>query len=240
MSHFPWSEPILKYFARRTKAARSWDYLEETGLKLIEDRRNTMTTTGSAPHDILQVLLEAFDESEEIKSSRYLNNEEILVTVTSMLLAGYETTGNALSYTAYLLALNPTIQDRLTREINEYYDVNPDSSLYDAAENIDYVTMVLYESMRMYPPAHRTFRECTQTCAMNDELIIEKGVYVSIPMFFIHHNPEYWPNPEKFDPERFDPNNEQSYHILLHIYHLERVHATVLVNVWHYWKLRWP
>ena len=165
-----------------------------------------MTTIGSTPQDILQVLSEASDESEEAKSSRYLNNKEILVTVTSMMLGGYETTSNALSYTAYLLALNPTIQDRLIREINEYYDVNPDSSLYDAAESIEYVTMVLYESLRMYPPAHRTLRECTQTCAMNDELIIEKGV-----IFFLHCNPEYWPNPESFDPERFDPNNEQSY-----------------------------
>ena len=211
MSHFPWSGPILKYFARRTNVARSLDYLKQTGLKLIEDRRNTMTTIGSTPQDILQVLLEAFDESEETISSHYLNNEEILVTVIPMILGSYDTTSNALSYTAYLLALNPTIQDRLVREINEYYDVNPDSSLYDAAENIDYVTMVLYESLRIYPPAHRTFRECTQTCAVSDELIIEKGVYINIPIFFLHRNPEYWPNPEKFDPERFDPKNEQAY-----------------------------
>ena len=108
MSHFPWSEPILKYFARKTKAARSWDYLEETALKLIKDRRNTMTTIGSTPQDILQVLLEAFDENEDTKSSRYLNNEEILVTVTSLILGGYETITNALSYTVYLLALNLT------------------------------------------------------------------------------------------------------------------------------------
>ena len=211
LSHFPWSEPILKYFARRTKAAQNWDYLEETALKLIEDRRNTMTTTESRVQDFLQVLLEVYDKSEETKSNRYLDNEEILVSVTSMILVGYETTSSTLSYTAYLLALNPTIQDRLVREINDYYDVNPDSSLYDAAENIEYVTMVLYESLRMYPPVHRTFRECTQTCAVNDELIIEKGFYVGFPNFSLHRNPEYWPNPEKFDPERFNPNNEQSY-----------------------------
>ena len=211
LSHFPWSEPILKYFARRTKAAQSWDYLEETALKLIEDRRNIMTTDESTTQDFLQVLLEAYDKSEETKSNRYLDNEEILVSVTSIILAGYETTSSALSYTAYLLALNPTIQDRLVREINDYYDVNPDSSLYDAAENIEYVTMVLYESLRMYPPAHRVFRECTQTCAVNDELIIEKGFYVGLPFNLLHRNPEYWPNPEKFDPERFNPNNEQSY-----------------------------
>ena len=212
-SHFPWSVPFLRYFARRTKTARNWDYLYETALKLIEDRRNTMTTTGSRAQDLLQLMLEAHDDDNGEKSTTgaYLSNEEIVGEVVTFILAGYETTSNALSYTAYLLALNPTIQDRLIREINDYYDVNPDSSLYDAAENIEYVTMVLYESMRMYPPAPRMDRECKQTCAVTDELIIEKGVDFVFPIFLLHRNPDYWPDPDKFDPERFNPNNEQSY-----------------------------
>ena len=211
ISHFPWSVPLMRFLARRTRAARDWDYLHETALKLIEDRRNTMTTTGSTARDLLQLMLEAHDENTETKSSGYLSNEEIVAEVITFILAGYETTSNALSYTAYLLALNPAIQDRIIKEINDYYDINPDCSLYDAAENIEYVTMVLYESMRMYPPAPRTSRECKQTCAVTDELIIEKGIDVSFPIFFIHRNPEHWPNPDKFDPERFNPNNEQSY-----------------------------
>ena len=211
LSHFPWSVPLLRYLARRTRQAQSWDYLEETALRLIEDRRNAMATVGSVAQDLLRLMLEAHDEDAETKSGGYLSNNEIVATVATIMLAGYETTSNALSYTAYLLALNPTIQDRLVREINEYYDVNPDSSLYDAAESIEYVTMVLYESLRMYPPVPRTNRECKHTCAVTDELIIEKGVDVSFPIFLLHRNPEYWPNPDQFDPERFNPNNEQSY-----------------------------
>ena len=211
LSHFPWSVPILRYLARRTRGAQSWDYLEETALKLIEDRRNTMATNGSTAKDLLQLMLEAHDENTETKSSGYLSNDEIVATVTTIILAGYETTNNALSYTAYLLALNPTIQDKLIKEINDYYEVNPDSSLYDAAENIEYVTMVLYESLRMFPPAPRANRECKQTCAVTDDLIIEEGVDISFPIFLLHRNPEYWPNPDKFDPERFNPNTEQSY-----------------------------
>ena len=211
LSHFPWSVPILRYLARRTRGAQSWDYLEETALKLIEDRRNTMATTGSTAIDLLQLMLEAHDENTETKSSGYLSNDEIVATVTTIILAGYETTNNALSYTAYLLALNPTIQDKLIKEINDYYEVNPDSSLYDAAENIEYVAMVLYESLRMFPPAPRTNRECKQTCAVTDDLIIEEGVEISFPIFLLHRNPEYWPNPDKFDPERFNPNTKQSY-----------------------------
>ena len=211
LSHFSWSIPLLKFLARRTKHARSWDYLEETALKLVEDRKNTMATIGSTAKDLLQLMLEAHDENKETQSSGHLSNEEIVATVTTIILAGYETTSNALSYTAYLLALNPTIQDKLIKEINDYYEVNPDSSLYDAAENIEYVNMVLCESLRMFPPAPRTTRECKHTCAVSDDLIIEKEMDVTFPIFLLHRNPEYWPNPDKFDPERFNPNNEQSY-----------------------------
>ena len=212
-SHFPWSVPFLRLFTRRTKLARGYDYLNETALKLIEDRRNTMTTTGSTAQDLLQLMLEAHDDDNGTKSTTgaYLSNEEIVGEVMIFILAGYETTSNALSYTAYLLALNPAIQDRLIREINDYYDVNPDCSLFDAAENIEYVTMVLYESMRMYPPTPRVDRECRQTCAVTDELIIEKGVDFVFPIFLLHRNPDHWSDPDKFDPERFNPNGEQSY-----------------------------
>ena len=109
-----------------------------------------MATTRSTAKDLLQ---EAHDENKETKSSGYLNNDEIVSTIMTIILAGYETTSNALSYTAYLLALNPTIQDKLIKEINDYYEVNP---LYDAAENIEYVNMVLCGSMRIFPPAPRT------------------------------------------------------------------------------------
>ena len=211
ISHFPWCVPFLGLLLSRTEFAQNWNYLEESALKLIEDRQIAMTTTGSIRQDILQLVLEAHDENIETEPSAYLSNGEVIVTIVTFMLAGYDSTRNALSYTAYLLALNPTIQDRLIREINEYYDVNPDSSLYDAAESIEYVTMVLYESMRMFPPSARVTRECNQTCAVTDELIIEKGVDITFCIFSVHRNPDYWPNPDNFDPERFNPNNEQSY-----------------------------
>ena len=208
MSHFPWGAPLLRYLIGRTKKAQDWNILEETALKLIEDRRNTMTTVGNTAQDLLQLILEAHDENPEKKSSAYLSNDEIVASIIAFILAGYESTNNVLGYTSYLLALNPTIQDKLIREINEYYEINPDCSLYDAAENIEYVTMVWYESMRLFPPLPRTARDCNQTCAVTDELIVEKGTMVGIPIYVLHRNAEYWPNPDKFDPERFNPHND--------------------------------
>ncbi|XP_065920447.1 cytochrome P450 3A9-like [Dysidea avara] len=211
LSHFPWMVWLFRKLARQSPAARSYDYLEATALKLIENRRQSMPSVDNPSQDLLQLLLEAHDEDEAGKeTSGCLGNEEIVTVIIGTLLAGYETTSNALGYTAYLLALNPAIQDKLTREIQDYYDANPDASLYDAAENIDYVTMVLNESLRLYPPAPSINRDCNQTCAVSDNLVILKGVNVSFPSFLLHRNSAYWPNPEKFDPERFRPG-EQSY-----------------------------
>lgn len=208
LSHFPWMESLLKVVARRLPVAKSFDYLEATALKLIEDRRRS---TLAPPQDLLQLLLEAHDENEgKSETSGCLSNGEIVSVIITILLAGYETTSNALGYTAYLLAFNPAIQDKLVREIQDYYTANPNATLYDAAENIGYVAMVLYESLRLYPPAPRTNRECKQTCAVSEQLVMLEGVDVSIPIFLLHRNPEYWPNPDKFDPDRFKPDT-QSY-----------------------------
>ena len=105
----------MRFFSRRTKIARSWDYLAETALKLIEDRQNNMNTTGSTAQDLLQSMLDAHHDDNGTNSANdaYLSNEDIVGEVVIFNLAGYETTSNAISYTAYLLALNPSTQDQL-------------------------------------------------------------------------------------------------------------------------------
>lgn len=211
LSHFPWCKPIMKYFARQTVVAQNFDCLEETAIKLIEDRSETFANTRNATHDLLQFMLEAHDENKETKSKRYLRKGEVVGSVNTFMLASYDTIRGFLSYTVYLLALNPTIQDKLTHEINEYYDTNPASSLYDAAENIEYITMVLYESMRLYPPTPDAHRRCNKTCAVNDGLVILQNCVVCFPFYSLHQNPEHWQDPNTFDPERFNPNKEQQH-----------------------------
>ena len=151
-----------------------------------------MESTEIKSKDLLQLMLEGHKENVGAKSSGILSNDEIVSPIMTIILAGYDTASNTLSYTAYLLA----IQDNLVKEINDYYEAYPDSSLYDAAENIEYVNMVLYESLRMFPSAPRTSQECKRTCAITDDLLIEEGISISFPIFFLHHNVEYWPNPE--------------------------------------------
>ena len=208
LSHFPWFTHIVRFIVRRTADAKSWDYVEDTALKIIEDRLKDMKTNNAyAIQDFLQLLLQA---QEKEKDSCPLSIDEVVAAVMTIILASFDTTSNTLTSCAYLLALNPAEQDKLVREIRDYYDANPDSSLQDAADNIEYVDMVMKEAMRMFPAVHPA-RECNQTCAVTNDLIIEKGTCVSFPLYILHRNPKYWPNPDKFDPERFDPNKEPTY-----------------------------
>ena len=108
------------------------------------------------------------DESQDTSSQtkKKLTDEDIVAVATEFMLAGYETTSNTLGYTSYLLALNTDKQDKLCAEIDTYYEKNQvqksmlvvknnflqESSLYDAAKNIEYLDWVIQESLRIYPP----------------------------------------------------------------------------------------
>jgi len=83
------------------------------------------------------------------------------------------------------------------------HDVNPDTILYDAAKNINYVTMVLSKSLRLFPPVPKTARYFNQACAVSNSLVIFEGVEISFPIFLLHQSSTYWSNPDKLDPERF-------------------------------------
>ena len=211
LSHFPWMSWVIKNIARRSPAAQSVCYFENIALNLIEDRKKGKSPGDSGPQDLLQLLFEARDEDEVegvTNNKGCLSSDEIVAVIITFILTAYETTSNALSYTAYLLALNPPIQDKLTREVENYYDANPDASLYDAAENIDYVSMVFSESLRLFPPVPRTTRDCSQACTVSDSLVVFKGLDISVPIFLLHRNSKYWSNPDKFDPERFRPGKQ--------------------------------
>ena len=94
--------------------------------------------------DLLQLMIEASVQEEEgcpVQSDKKLTNEQIVSHCITFFLAGYETTANTLSYTAYLLALHPDIQEKLQREIDNYLDDNP-------VRNLPAVSVVVVHNYR--------------------------------------------------------------------------------------------
>lgn len=144
---------------------------------------------------------------QDIIGTKYLTEEEIIAQSVVFLLAGYETTASTLTYCIYELAMNPDIQQRLYEEIHEAYE--KDSSLsYDTTTKLEFLDSVLSETLRKYPPAPTLTREASEACTLEKYNIkLEKGSSLFIPTYAIHHDDQYYPNPEKWNPDRFMPEN---------------------------------
>ena len=154
------------------------------------------------PHDdLLQMMLEGAgvdavaDLSPEIASS--LRDQ-----VITIFLAGYETVANAMTWTWYLLCQNPEAERRMREEIDKV--LNGRLPTVEDVPQLKYVESVMAESMRLYPPAWAMGRK-----AQNDfELgpyYLPRGSTMLMSQWIAHRNPKYFPDPLRFDPERFSP-----------------------------------
>ncbi len=162
--------------------------------RLIAERR-----ASPAEHDdLLGMLLAARDaDTGEGLTDRQLRDEALTIFV-----AGHETTANALSWVWYLLATHPEAEARLHAEIDRV--LGGRTPTYADLARLEWTRMVIDETMRLYPPAHAVSRT-----AIGEDWIggarIPPGANISISMYMTHRNPNLWPDPERFDPERFAP-----------------------------------
>ncbi|GFT45369.1 cytochrome P450 3A41 [Nephila pilipes] len=153
--------------------------------------------------DLLQLMLDNRESDPNVSSG--LTDEEIIANAYVFLLAGYETTATALAFTFYLLIKHPDIQERLYTEIKDVEDSN-----YNTIQSIQYLDQVFSESLRYYPPITGFI---SRSCAEDHQVgsyTIPKGASVLAPVWDIHHDPKYWPDPWKFDPDRFSSENKTS------------------------------
>ncbi len=172
--------------------ARAKRTIDDVVTRVMQERR-----AGEGRHDdLLGMLMEARDEQTgEGMPDRLLRDE--LVT---LVLAGHETTANALTFALYLLSTHPEVLRTLEREVGEVLGGRA-PTLADLPR-LTYTTQVLEETLRLYPPAWVMEREL-----LEDDVIggyrIAKGSIVAVAPFLLHRLPRIWPNPEGFDPTRF-------------------------------------
>ncbi|KAH9489197.1 hypothetical protein Btru_044469 [Bulinus truncatus] len=160
--------------------------------------------------DMLDMLLDAEVDDETGKrltgEDRKITRKYVIGNCAILILAAYETTSTALTSILYLLARHPDIQDKLIEEIDEVMQ-GQTKPRYEDLSKLQYMTQVIYESLRMFPPSPDITRQAKETRTY-DGFTIPKGVTIFIPIYKIVKDPEYFPDPFKFDPDRFSPQRK--------------------------------
>ncbi len=178
------------------RSKRAGRRLQAVVTKLIAERRSR-----PAGGDLLSTLLAARHE----ESGRAMSEAQLQDEVTTLLLAGYETTANALSWTFYLLSEHPEIRSGVEAEVDRV--LGGEAVTAQAIPQLNLCRAVLQESMRLYPPAWVVSRS-----AIEEDVIggyaIDKRSLVAVCIYDTHRLPDVWPEPEKFDPGRFLNNHK--------------------------------
>ncbi|HZG50991.1 MAG TPA: cytochrome P450, partial [Pyrinomonadaceae bacterium] len=185
---------------RRFTRARA--ALDAVIYRIIEERRASGTDRG----DLLSMLLVAQDEEDS--ASGGMSDEQLRDEVMTIFLAGHETTANALAWTWYLLAQNPEAEARLHAELDAVLEGGRLPTVEDLPR-LRYTEMVLAESMRLYPPAWVIGRLAIKDYAVGGA-VAEKGALVLLSQYVMHRDARFFPDPLRFDPERWTPEAKES------------------------------
>ncbi len=185
----------------RNRAAAAFNQVME---QIIAERWQTavngqITDTG----DLLSMLMLSVDEDGAVMDDRQLRDE-----VATLFAAGHETTSNALSWTWYLLAQHPEVEAKLHAELDSVL-AGRQPTLADLP-NLPYTLQIIKESMRLYPPAWILNGRIALEDVQLGGYTVPKGSTLFISPYVMHHLPQYFAEPEAFQPGRFTPEFEKS------------------------------
>ena len=169
--------------------------LDEVVYRIIRERR----AEGRDRGDVLSILTSAKDEDGTAMSDRQVRDEAM-----TLFLAGHETTANALSWTFYLLARHPEVRARMEAEL----DALGRAPTYEDLKKLPYTLAVFKEAMRLHPPAYLLARRSLEDVVIGRHLV-KKTSIVIVSIMGLHRRADIWPDPERFEPERFLGDKEK-------------------------------
>ncbi|KAL0127791.1 hypothetical protein PUN28_003203 [Cardiocondyla obscurior] len=168
-------------------------------------------------HDFIDTLIDLKDNPDKLGVN---NVTDAFIAAQSFVFfaAGFETSSSTMSYAMYELAQNQSIQDKVREEIKEVLNNDDGVILYENIKKMSYLEKIFQETLRKYPPVmYLTRKPITNYTFEGTKIDIRKGQQVIIPTYAIHHDPNIYPNPEVFDPERFTPENMKQRNPMYHL-----------------------
>ena len=191
----PLYPPLAVPLPRNRRFLRAVADLEGVVFALIDGRRGRLEA-GDAPDDLLTLLISARD----VETGEGLTRRELRDEVITLLLASHETTAVLLSWCWHLLGRHDDARERLVAELRGVLGDRPPR--FEDLPALRYVRAVLDETLRLYPPAWISSRS-----ARTDDVVlgytVPAGSVAWLSPWVVHRSPDLWPDPERFDPERF-------------------------------------
>jgi len=201
-------QPYLNpWFAVSGELRKHWE-LRSQAFAVLRDylQRRRKEAPG---HDLLQILMDA-----RYSDGHGMDDELILSESMQLLVAGHETSSNALSWLLYLLSSRPDCVERVRQEFDSVLGDKPLS--FSDVSKFEFTTQVINEALRLYPPFWMVDRMALADDRAGD-VSIPRGSTVVVFIYGTHHSPKYWDDPETFDPERFSKANEKSHTPFSHL-----------------------
>ncbi|XP_005094361.2 cytochrome P450 3A11 [Aplysia californica] len=216
--------PVFKFLGITLMPKDATEFFTRFIDKALESRKHEKGG-GSGRSDFIQIMLDAEHEDHTEHGNHAVNEEQenghntetkkvlsysdIQGQAFVFFLAGYDTVATVLSFTMFLICMNPECLKKAQEEVDKVLEGKfPD---YDSVQSLPYIEMCMNEAMRMYPPGFILDRICDKEIEIQG-IKIPAGMNVTFPVHAIHHDPELWSEPEKFDPERFTPENKAERH----------------------------
>uniref|UniRef100_A0A803WAY6 Cytochrome P450 3A n=1 Tax=Ficedula albicollis TaxID=59894 RepID=A0A803WAY6_FICAL len=195
---FPFVTPVLERMKVTLLPSDVMEFFKNVFTKMKKERGKGSSTDRV---DFLQLMIESQNSHDGSKSAetnldKTLSDEEVLAQALIFVFAGYETTSSTLSYIAYNLD-----------EVDTHLP-NKATPTYNTIIQMEYLDMVVNESIRLYPAGGWLERVCKRTVELNG-VTIPEGMVVLFPAFVLHRDPQYWPEPDEFRPERFSKENKE-------------------------------
>ncbi len=168
----------------------------------IDERR----ATGEDKGDLLSMMIAATDDENGARMSDKQLRDEVMTVFG----AGHETTAVTLTWAFYVLSQHPEVEAKLHQELDTV--LGGRLPTFEDLPKLTYTEKVIKETMRLYPPAWSVTREPIVPVRLADKYELKKGEPLMVNIYGIHRDERYFPDPLRFDPERWTPENEKKMH----------------------------
>jgi cytochrome P450 len=212
-----WAQPALSraidrlqrplvLLGERGRALESAVSLLDARVQRMIDERRASLARGERREDLLTKLLEARDE-DDVGGAVPMSDRQIRDEILTLFVAGHETTATGLAWSVYLLCKNPAVYEAVQKEV----DALPGEPSAVDLGRLDLCARVFKEALRLYPPVYVAGRDSNEATVLAG-YEIPPLTQVAYSAWSIHRSPHVWPDPLRFDPDRFLPENEAKRH----------------------------